>query len=118
MEMTPTARRVFEVVAAAGIPQRSVRSTLARICGVSPQAIRDWQDGSTKNIKHEHLAAISKHFAVSIHWLITGEETPGVDLADADDAEILRQWRRLSPDRQGMFLRMLEAAADETDKED
>jgi len=114
--MSPTARRVFQVVAAAGVPPRSVRSTLARICGISPQAIRDWQDGSTKNIRHEHLVAISKHFAVSIHWLLTGEAPP-VDAPGAeDDARILQQWRRLSRDQKAMFLRMLEAAAGETDQ--
>lgn len=80
--MNPTTERVLETVRKAGVKERSIRSTLARICGISPQAVRDWQEGRTQNIKHEHLVAISRHYRVSIDWLLTGKDPYDAQLRD------------------------------------
>jgi transcriptional regulator with XRE-family HTH domain len=76
------ADRVFQVVRDAGVPDRVRRSTLAKLCGVSVQAVRDWEEGKTKNIRHEHLVKIAKRYGVSLEYLITGSgeaEVLGVD---------------------------------------
>lgn len=67
-----TADRILLVVRAKGVPERKVRSTLATICGISVQAVRDWLEGKTKNMKHEHLIAIAAHYRVRLEWLLTG----------------------------------------------
>lgn len=67
------AERIVEVVRDAGVPEHKIRSTLAQVCGISPQAIKDWVEGKTKNIKHAHLVAICKKWGISLDWLISGK---------------------------------------------
>lgn len=82
--MASVTDRIFEVVTDEGVAKRSRRSTLARICGISPQAVRDWEEGATKNVRHEHIAAIAKEYGISIDWLITGQgERKVADAADS-----------------------------------
>lgn len=110
--MTPTVRRIFDVMDAAGIGKRQRRSTLAKVCGVSPQAIRDWEDGSTKNIRHDNLVAISEHFKISLHWLMTGKAETAVAANPSQlDARISALLQGLPEDRKQMILAMIEAAA-------
>lgn len=71
--MTTVVERIQQIVREAGVPDRNARGTLAKICGISHQAVRDWFEGKTKNIKHEHLVAISDHYGVSLDWLLTGK---------------------------------------------
>jgi transcriptional regulator with XRE-family HTH domain len=73
--MNTATDRIMQLVKDAGVPDRNVRSVLGRVCGVSVQAIRDWQDGKTKNIRHDHLVAIAQHYKVSIDWLLTGNDS-------------------------------------------
>lgn len=56
-------------------PPRARRSKLAKICGVSAQAVRDWEEGKTKNIRHDHMVKIAAYFDVSVDWLLTGVES-------------------------------------------
>ena len=57
-----------------GISKRDRTGVLANICGLSPQAIYKWFDGSTHNPTAENLAAIAKYYKVDLMWLITGEK--------------------------------------------
>jgi len=82
-----------------------MRKTLADVCGISPQAVRDWESGSTQNIRHEHLVAIARHFGVSTDYLLTGDA--GAEVSP----ELAQRWARLSEDQKAMFLRMIDAAA-------
>jgi len=66
--------RIVATVKASGVPDRKVRSTLAKLCGISPQAVKEWLDGKTKNIKHEHLIKIAGEYDVTIEWLLTGKK--------------------------------------------
>lgn len=111
--MTPTAKRIFELAEEQGISDRSVRSTLAKVCGVSPQAIRDWSDGSTKNIKEEHLVAVAKFFKVSTDYLLTGRnQTPALDPESAELFELLED---LPGDERSAFVQMLRRAKGQAD---
>lgn len=65
-----TAERIFEVVADAGVKPRSRRSTLAKLCGISVQAVRGWEEGKTANIQHAHLVKIARRYRVSIDYLL------------------------------------------------
>lgn len=110
--MSPTARRIFEVARDAGIKPRSIRSTLAKVCGVSVQAVRSWEEGHTKDIRHEHVVALSRYFRVSVHWLLTGEGDRNLEtLGDEESERLLRLWTRLSAEQRAATLVMLESAA-------
>jgi len=86
-----------------------MRRTLAGICGISTQAVRDWEDGSTKNIKHEHLASIARHFRVSIDYLITGSRA--ADTGGDKYERAVRQLQGLPEGQRESFLRMLDELA-------
>lgn len=73
MKSETVADRILIVVRAAEVPERKIRSTLAKACGVSPQAVKEWVEGKTKNIAHANLIAISKKWGVSLDWLISGK---------------------------------------------
>lgn len=49
------------------------QTQLAEYCGVKPQAVSQWESGSTKSPKPDHLFAISKATGYSHEWLITGK---------------------------------------------
>lgn len=68
-----TAKRIEQVLLDAGVGPRQVRSTLAALCGISPQAVRAWYSGDTKRISPEYLAKIAEAYGISVEWLITGE---------------------------------------------
>lgn len=54
-----------------GTPAKRIKSLLASTCGISVSAVHQWFN-TTKNIKHEHLAAIAATFDTSLDWIITG----------------------------------------------
>lgn len=83
-----TAERIHLLVRRSGVSDRKIRSTLAKLCGISVQAVRDWFDGKTKNIGHEHLIAISEEYGVTLDWLLTGE--PPIDGLTAKETERVR----------------------------
>lgn len=90
-----------------------MRSTLGRICGISPQAVRDWELGTTKNIREEHLAAISKYFGVSLDYLLTGRHREGD--SDPGNEEFYRLYQGLPDDEKQLFLQMLRRASSAAD---
>lgn len=46
---------------------------LANACEVSPGAVTQWVNGTTKNIRINHLIKAADYLDVSIRWLGTGE---------------------------------------------
>lgn len=77
-----TADRIKLALKEAGVEDRAIRSTLASICGVSPQAVAQWFSGATKDIRPAHLDAIATAYGLSLHWLITGKGPMKKDAAE------------------------------------
>lgn len=68
-----TFARIKKLVLESGVPEHKVRSTLARICKITPQAVGEWESGKTKRISPDYLALIAHEFDESIEYLITGK---------------------------------------------
>lgn len=45
---------------------------LAKYCGVSPQAVYQWENGDTKGLKPENLVAVAEKLHTYEKWLATG----------------------------------------------
>lgn len=99
-----TADRILYVVKHSGVQDRQIRSTLAKLRGISPQAVRDWFEGKTTNIRHEHLKAIAKEYSVTIDWLLTGEGDYDQIRRDSQEEEILAIWRALPQSSRDLVL--------------
>jgi len=63
-----------------GIRPRDVKPNLARVCGISKQAVWQWFSGDTENIRSEYIVAIAKEWGTTTDWLLTGygARGPGV----------------------------------------
>lgn len=72
MDTLDIVERIKKLLAYRGIGDRQMRGEIARTCGISPQAVAQWFNGSTDNIKNEHLASIAKAYGSSLDWLIVG----------------------------------------------
>lgn len=81
---------------------------LARRCHVSRATVTQWRNGSTTNIRPEHLVSISDALGLEIRWLITGrgqrlaKHDPPTNF-DSCDQEILNA----PPEIKDMFRRIL-----------
>jgi transcriptional regulator with XRE-family HTH domain len=75
MTETTVIERIQRLLRARGVAPRSIKPTLARVCGVSYQAVSQWFSGNTANIRTEHLIAIADHFDETLDWLLLGGDT-------------------------------------------
>ena len=71
-----TAERIKKLLKDAGVPERKVRRTLADLCGISYQAVKEWFDGSTRRISPEYLVLIADEYGSSVEYLISGAGAP------------------------------------------
>jgi transcriptional regulator with XRE-family HTH domain len=79
-----TKQRIDHILDKAGVPSRSRKSELARICGISYESVRKWFTGDTAKIDADNLEKIARHFRVTLDWLQmgkgdSGEQQPGTD---------------------------------------
>jgi hypothetical protein len=65
-------QRIEKLLEYREVPPRSRKRSLADACGITYEAVRQWYTGSTENIKHENLIAISKKWRGNLNWLLTG----------------------------------------------
>jgi len=65
--------RLEQVLMEAGVAKRQIRTKMASICGITPQAIAHWFSGSTSVPGAEHIAAIAAYYEVDLMWVITGD---------------------------------------------
>ena len=66
--------RIEQIVRESGAGDREIKGKLAKLCGISPQAVNQWFTGSTKKISSEYLLVIAIEYGVSVEWLISGKE--------------------------------------------
>lgn len=81
--------RIFGLLKASGIAERNVRPTLAKLCGISHQAVYQWFS-TTKTMRPEHLLAIAREYHTTIEWLLTGHN-PQLQCATVLDPRQIRQ---------------------------
>ncbi len=64
--------RIQHLLAERGVKPRSIKPTLAKVCGISYEAVRQWFAGDTSNIRNENLMAIAEEYEVTVDWLLSG----------------------------------------------
>ncbi|HFF0365665.1 TPA: XRE family transcriptional regulator [Pseudomonas aeruginosa] len=99
--MTDVIERISHLMNLRGVKARSLKPTLARVCGISYQAVSQWFDGSTSNIKNEHLMALAEEYDTTVDWLLSGKgdapqaETPKGQVKTS--AELVREMLSSKP---------------------
>lgn len=83
--------RMTALLTARGVKPRSIKPELAKACGISYEAVRQWFAGETSSIKNEHLIAICRRYKTSVDWLLTGIGEMDWNSASAPDAEFETQ---------------------------
>lgn len=73
LNLETIAGRLAFITKEAGVSTRKIRSTMAKICDVSPQAIHRWFDGNTNNPSAENIAVLARYYEADLMWLITGD---------------------------------------------
>lgn len=79
-----TIDKITQVLDRAGVPVRSRRTELARVCGISYEAVRKWFSGDTTDIEAENLLRIASHYGVAVDDLLGGG--PAVIAQNKSDA--------------------------------
>lgn len=100
--MTDVIDRISQLMNLRGVKARSIKPTLARVCGISYQAVSQWFDGSTSNIKNEHLMALAEEYGTTVDWLLSGkgdapEAKPLLAATPKSPAELVREMLSSKP---------------------
>jgi phage repressor protein C with HTH and peptisase S24 domain len=53
-----------------------VKRDIAKTCGISYEAVRQWFAGDTENIKNENLIALASSYDTTVDWLLSGKGEP------------------------------------------
>lgn len=86
---------------------------VARAIGVTASALSQWETGTTKHIRPEHLLSAARFFDVSIEWLITGTgPRKSVEAETESEAKALLAFRKLSASGQAAALAQLDWMAE------
>lgn len=113
MRYMDAAKRLEGVLLDAGVKPRQVKSTMAKICGIKPQSVHSWFDGTTKSPSAEHLAKVAQAYGVNLYWVVTGKgPARSLNAKDEQEALILEILRRLPEDRRALALRQIEVLVD------
>lgn len=99
-----TPERIRQLLLDSGIPEKQVKGELARVCGISVQAVYQWFDGSTGRISPEYLSLIASEWGTTTDYLITGK---GPRYAIMDKTEGVDLFRSLSPENREVALKMM-----------
>lgn len=83
------AERLRAVIAA----RRARRPELARLCGVTPQAVQKWCDGAAMPSSGSFLT-ICKHLNCSAEWLLYGHALDFHGTQTAPDGKHAKYWVR------------------------
>ncbi|MDP5211146.1 LexA family transcriptional regulator [Microbulbifer sp. 2205BS26-8] len=65
--------RMKKVLVDEGIPTRRIRRQLAEDCGVSYEAVRQWDTRDTQKIEMDRIIRFADKWGVDIRWLTTGK---------------------------------------------
>lgn len=90
---------------------------LIKSLGFSAGNIKRWENGATVN--SDILLAVSKHFKVSIDYLLTGKESESPDeiiLMNANETTMMNLFRMLTEKEQDRIIGRLENMVEESQK--
>lgn len=77
LNMTANTLETFSKRLAWAMQERNVgRSQLAGAIGLSPSAVTQWLDGTTKSYEAINVIKAARHLGVDADWLVTGEGSP------------------------------------------
>lgn len=91
----------------AGVGKRQVRSTIAALCDISPQAVQQWFSGGTKSPKPEHMAAVAREYDGNLMWIILGKGPMRITPATRQASEIQELFEQLPAESKTRILRAL-----------
>ena len=71
------------------------QTQLAKLCGLRPPSINDWESGKTKMIDGRNLVVAARALQTSPQWIMTGEALPPASQSVGIDPEILADAMKL-----------------------
>lgn len=102
--------RIKEARKSTGLDQPA----LARLVGVTKQAVSHWETGRTKDIKNMTFARISEVTGYSARWLATGQgpkkEKGGAGIS-SESGDLVRKIETLTPDERAVIRAVVERLA-------
>jgi|BEDMetMinimDraft_2_1075160.scaffolds.fasta_scaffold03801_2 transcriptional regulator with XRE-family HTH domain len=102
--MTPPSGLAARLAALRRLQGRS-QAALAQALGVSRSAVAQWETGRAAP-HHAHLLQLAAYYAVSLEYLLFGEDKRAALAAQSgDEAALLRLFRELSPADRAALLR-------------
>lgn len=100
-----TAQTHLGVRLRAALKDRGLRAAdLARMIGVSPQAVNGWLSRGT--IRKDYAVAVAKLVGISAEELLAGSDDVGAPALDPEESELVRMYRTLD-DRARRGVRLL-----------
>lgn len=108
METLP--KRVQEAVEKAKTNGHTVAG-IAKLCGISRQAVYQWISGETKTISGENLVELSELSGYSARWIISGKGRKVIALT-SDEATMVKAMSVCDPAVKDMLLLMARAEID------
>lgn len=67
-----TIDRINELLLSSGVPKHKLASTLAKLCGITTQAVYAWDSGETERISPEYISKIALRYGSTSDYLISG----------------------------------------------
>lgn len=107
--MTSTlAERLADSMRMAGLSN----ADLARLVGVTRSAVTHWVNGTSPNVRPEHLFRAADVLNVEARWLATGAGPRTRQHLSAQQAKILDAYHQLSPDAREAMVVLISGIAE------
>ena len=100
-EITKEADEIFERILTEMERQKKKYAELIDFLLLPRGTFSGWKSGRSRNFC-EHLCAISEFLNVDVGWLVSGKK--GEAPVNVKEAELLEQFRKLSPEKQEAVL--------------
>lgn len=93
-------------------------SSAARELGCTPEAVLQWMNGTTKNIRPVNLFALADLTGFSARWLATGDGPQIDSYRNATIQHVVQVMEKLPAEEQGKLARMADAFAGPASNDD
>lgn len=84
-------------------------SEVGRRLGVSPEAVPQWMNGPTKNLRMKYLFGLAKLTGFQAEWLGTGEGPQRQSKGDPREDEVMAMYRHCDERGKAAVFRVAEA---------
>lgn len=102
------AERLRETLVTAGISN----ADLARLVGVTRSAVTHWVNGTSPNIRPEHLFRIADALNIEARWLATGDGPKIRQRLSAQQTKLLAAYHHLPPDAREAVATLMSGIAE------